>query len=136
MAEKTVKKRSKIGKINSMGMLTFAAAIDGLQALISYVGVVVLGIVLNSVVSAFATTIFLIWFLVCGVNFISMKRMAIFGTTLIAEIVPVVNNFPMWTIGIAFIIASVNAEALLEGKKSNGSLSKINPLSKIASEVV
>lgn len=134
MADTEIKKEKKVGTVSQFGMMALAIGTDGLQALLAVISIGIIGIAVNSVISAFVGMIFFIWFAVLGVNFINLKRLSVFAITLVIEMVPIFNDAPMWTIGIALIIASANAEST--SKKTGGFLSQLNPFSKIANEVI
>ena len=136
MAEKEPKKKARIGTMKGLMMMILAVAPDAIQGLIALIGMVVVGVAVNTVISAFIWMIFLIWFMKSDVPILNVRRGLAFGATSLAEIIPIINDVPFWTMGIAFIIASTRAEDALTGASIGGLFSKFNPLSKIINKAV
>lgn len=89
-------------------LVIVALGIDGFQFILGLVG---LGVVVNSVISPAADFLFILWFWLCGVTFIkSPKRISILAIVAIIGLIPVLNLFPELSLGVLATVLSVWAE--------------------------
>ena len=109
-----------------------AFGIDGFQFLLGLVG---LGVVVNSVIGPAANFLFILWFWLCGVTFVrSPKRIAIIIITAIIGVIPVLNMLPELTLGVLATVLSVWAEDSggIIGKAAGAASVSSGPLKKAA----
>lgn len=68
------------------------------------------GIIFDSVIGIIGWLVFYMWFRINGVSFTNPKTALRFNGTVIAEIVPFINQLPAWTVGIVWTIVAVRLE--------------------------
>lgn len=91
-------------------LICIAVFLDVVQAMLSLVGFLVLGIALNSLLSFFALMLFAVIFWIKGLSFFSSRRSARMMITIVSEMVPLINNLPAWTITTAMTIREIRKE--------------------------
>ena len=114
MAE-AIEKRIRISKTLGVVMGGVAFGIDFVQGLLT-TGFI--GIAVNTFISIFAVLMFWFWFKLNGITFLeSGARMAItfFGGAFI-ELIPIINNFPAWTLSVVIMLFIVRAEDMVYNK--------------------
>lgn len=98
------KSGSKISPINAIFLVLVALLIDGIQAFLT---LIIIGVVLNSIISASAALIFCMWLKLLGVSYWegngTRKLLSFIGCGFL-EIVPIFNAIPAWTLFVILII--------------------------------
>ncbi|KKT41832.1 MAG: hypothetical protein UW30_C0004G0031 [Candidatus Giovannonibacteria bacterium GW2011_GWA2_44_13b] len=110
-------------------MVIIALLIDGTQFLL---GLLVIGLVLNWIVSFFAWLTYYIWLKILGISMSDAKGMKIMlslGTAMGIELIPLVNMFPAWA---AFAILTIMFEYAAQAKVIGKTLKTASALTKPA----
>lgn len=92
-------------------MLGTALIFDGLQALLTFT---LIGSVASPLVTFAAVSVFALWFLIYGINYIGGRKAGIklastVGAT-VAELVPLINGLPAITLGVLGVIYASRKE--------------------------
>jgi hypothetical protein len=90
------KKRDRIGGLQRGAMLVVAAFLDFLQLILTFL---IIGLIINTILSFVIFLLFFGWFSANGVNFFSLKRPQRHLLVLM-KLVPGVNAIPLWTFRI------------------------------------
>lgn len=100
-------KEKKIGVAQGMVMIVTAAFIDFVQFLLT---LLIIGIIINPLISVIAFILFWSWFSLNGVKFFSgvkgIARFGIMSWTFLSELVPLLNAMPGWTVGVTMTYLS------------------------------
>ncbi|MEX0652177.1 MAG: hypothetical protein WD509_01255 [Candidatus Paceibacterota bacterium] len=100
----------RISNLLAVVLITIAIFVDITQALLSVIGFLILGVALNTLISACMTMFFGIVFIMNGVSFFSSRRLAVTGTALLIEAIPLLNNLPTWTMYTVVAVKNVRKE--------------------------
>ncbi|MCW9054937.1 MAG: hypothetical protein OQJ98_03105 [Candidatus Pacebacteria bacterium] len=97
---------------NTLALVLVLSAIitDLIQGALTLIGFVVLGAILNTLVSFFAMCFFGIVLAVNGVSFLSTRKIALAGVTIVTEVLPILNNIPSWTLSMIALVVMVRKE--------------------------
>ena len=103
---------SKIGPVNAVLLVFAALFFDGVQVLLIFL---IIGSVLNWIVSLIAIATFYLWLKLLGISFWegkgTRKLLAFMGSSFM-EIIPIFNAFLGWTIFVGLIILFEYAERI------------------------
>ena len=117
MADEKKKDGPRISPIMAILMIIMALLIDGTQFLL---GLLVIGFVLNWIVSFYAWLSFYVWFKILNVSMSDARGMKILltmGAALGVELIPLINMLPAWTaFAILTIMFEYAAQAPVVGK--------------------
>lgn len=103
-----VKTTYRIGMLQAAFMILFGMFLDSVDLLLDlFFGA---GIIFDSIIGIIGWLVFYLWFKLNNVSFTNPKTAMRFNGTVIAEIVPFINQLPMWTIGIVVTIVAVRLE--------------------------
>lgn len=114
-------RQSRIGLAEAVLMIGVSLLFDGAQALL---GLLVIGIILNSAISVVAWLTFFLWFHAKGMSYgIGMKGglstaknpMVINAAAFLIGLIPILNMLPERTVAIVAIIALERAESFAGG---------------------
>ncbi|MFC1730970.1 hypothetical protein ACFL6I_11615 [candidate division KSB1 bacterium] len=100
----------RISNFLAVVLITVAITVDLIQVALTLIGLIILGVVLNTLISFFVTIFFGIVLTIKGVSFISARRSALTIITLVMEILPLANNIPTWTISTITMMVMVRKE--------------------------
>lgn len=100
-----------IGIGTAFMMVIVALIIDGIQALLTFI---LIGFLVNPVISVCAAMVFGIWFSHHGMSMMSPKNIAPFLGTMLGEFTPVINAFPVWTGFVIFKVIRSKAKEIVE----------------------
>lgn len=98
-----------IGPAMSGCLIGVALLFDGLQFLLTLTGI---GAVLSGFVALIAWLLFLAWFALLGVNYLSggANKLIAAGASMVTELIPLVDTLPALTLGVTAIIIQHNTE--------------------------
>ncbi|PIR86584.1 hypothetical protein COU13_00070 [Candidatus Kaiserbacteria bacterium CG10_big_fil_rev_8_21_14_0_10_43_70] len=97
-------KEKDIGILGSFFLIASAIAVDSLQFLLTWIPAI--GLALNTAISFFAAITFIIWLSYWNVSFLDAKYALRGFSGLIAEIIPIISSFPVWSAVIISIIVA------------------------------
>lgn len=101
-------RRERISGAMGWCLIGTAAFIDLIEALLT---VLIIGTVLNPIISVCADVIFLIWFWTLGVSFVKKpKNLAAMGIQAIIGFIPVLNTLPELTLGVFVLVKITQSE--------------------------
>ncbi len=103
-----MKKRERISATMTLLLMMTAIFFDVFQAILTFAGGI--GLIANRFISLFAMLSFGFWFVMLGVSLLNTRRLAVSITTSLGEMIPFIGTLPLWTIGIAALIAMVKLE--------------------------
>lgn len=128
------KKKERIKAWVGVVLVLFALGVDISELVITWLGLVVVGGVLSTIVSLIAGFVFWICFMLLGIpSFSNPKQLAVKAGTFIGELIPFLDAIPflsfLWTIGTIVIVLMVRAEDRggFLGKAANMAQGKIKP---------
>lgn len=111
-----MKEKSTIGNATAIFLIAVAVVVDGIQFLLT---LTVLGSVLSTLVTFFASIMFFLVFFLLGVKYTGkgggVKLASMLGAS-ITELVPFLNAIPAWTAGVVAIIIQ---ERIKEAQENN-----------------
>lgn len=115
-----MKEKSKIGNVTAIFLISVAVVVDGIQFLLT---LTVLGSILSTLVTFFASIMFFLVFLLLGVKYTGkgggVKLASMLGAS-VTELVPFLNAVPAWTAGVVAVIVQERlAEAQASGATSD-----------------
>ncbi|MCK4386782.1 MAG: hypothetical protein KAV41_01695 [Candidatus Pacebacteria bacterium] len=100
--------KTKIDNITATLMIAAALFYDGVQTLLTAVGI---GPFVNWLISIFAWLTFWLWFTIKGVSFTNNpKRLFTFMGGSLLEIIPLIATLPIWTANITATVFITKAE--------------------------
>lgn len=99
--------RPKIGNAMAFFMLAAAGSIDLIQIVLEWI---VVGFFINWAIDIGAWVLFFLWFKSRGVSFMNIKKAGVFTGLAFLEIIPVVDELPLWVLDILLMIAIVKVE--------------------------
>lgn len=106
--QETPQKKERISKTMGWCMIGTAGFIDLLEALFT---VLLIGAVLNPIISVCADVIFLIWFWTLGVTFVKKpKNLATMGIQAIIGLIPGADALPELTVGVFILVKLTQSE--------------------------
>ncbi len=128
--------KERISILNAVSMIGFALFCDGIQGFAVFLnGVPAIGTIIDVafswIISIFATVVFGVWFAICGVygGQNASKKMLIMFSTVVVELVPIIDALPAITFGVVALIIQTRIE---DGGLSNlplmGQVAAINPM--------
>lgn len=100
----------RIGTITAGLMIGVAVLVDGLQFLLT---LTVIGSLVAMLVSAFAWITFVLWFALLGVSYFdrgAATRGLILLSSIIVELIPLVNALPATTLGVVALVIHTRIE--------------------------
>lgn len=105
------KKERKIGALGAFFLTAAAGSVDGVQFTFTllftfFPPLTALGLILNTLISLFASISFMIWLSYWHVSFLDSKYMSKGLVGLLGEMIPGISAFPMWTGTIIWIIVT------------------------------
>lgn len=108
-------KKERIKVWMAAALIIFAVCVDLAELAVTWLGLVVIGGVLSSVISVLAGFVFWIWFLLLGVPVLSSpKHFAVRSVTFVGEIMPFFDAIPLvsflWTIGTITTVLMIRSE--------------------------
>lgn len=101
----------RIGMGPATLMVLFALVVDGIQAFLT---LIIIGLFVNPVINLMVAPLFSIWFSHYGEGMMSRKNFAPFMGTAVAEFIPALNAFPLWTGFVCFTIGRNRLAAAME----------------------
>jgi hypothetical protein len=111
--EIAIQKRTRISNATTFFMLFVAGLIDGVQILLEWL---LIGFFINWFVDICVWVLFFLWFKSKGVNLINFKSDGlIFNGLAFLEIIPAVDELPLWILDIGIITAMVKIEDKMAG---------------------
>lgn len=115
--------RNRFGAFQKPLLLATAISLDLIQALLS---LLVVGVVLNGVVSLFAWLSYYLWYKVLDIGFldVGVRKILTFMGGGLLEMIPIVNTLPSWTISVILIIFIVAREDALYNKERKHKLAE------------
>ena len=99
--------KPKINNATAFLMIGTAAAIDGLQAFLEWI---VIGFYINWLIDIGTWGLFFWWFKSKGVSFMNVQKALVFNGLALLEIIPAIDELPLWTLDILLMLAIVKAE--------------------------
>jgi len=103
---------SKIGPVNAVLLILAALFFDGIQVFLTFL---IIGVVLNLIVSLMAIATFYLWLKLLGISYWegngTRKLLAFMGSSFV-EIIPIFNAFLGWTVFVGLIILFEYAERI------------------------
>ncbi|MEO6536429.1 MAG: hypothetical protein ABIT47_01945 [Candidatus Paceibacterota bacterium] len=134
MAQETTPKiEYRIGLISGGFMIMTAIVLDCVQVLLAFTGVLVLA---SDLITFIAAPTFGIWFLMMRVNYFGGKKAMVkvtsMLTTLVVELVPIVDALPGITMGVVTVIFATRSEdrqksAVVTPKRQQSKTVRLNP---------
>lgn len=120
-------KRERIKVWMAAALIIFAVCVDLAELVVTWLGLVVVGGILSSIISLVAGFIFWIWFLILGVPaFSNPKQFVVRLATFVGELIPFFDAIPvasfLWTIGTIITVMMIRSE------DKNGLISKATNL--------
>ncbi|MFA6269664.1 MAG: hypothetical protein WC657_00425 [Candidatus Paceibacterota bacterium] len=108
-------KKMRIKGWMAVALITFAVMVDLSELVITWLGLVVVGGLISTVISAIAGFIFWIWYMLLGVKALSSpKNFAVRIITFVGELIPFLDAIPflsfLWTIGTIITVLMIRAE--------------------------
>ena len=100
----------RISNLLAVVLITVAIIVDFVQMALTLIGFIILGVVLNTLISFFVTIFFGIVLAMKGVSFVSARRSALMIMTLVLEILPIANNIPVWTSSTITMVVMIRRE--------------------------
>ena len=101
--------QSRINGFHTVTLLSAAAFVDTLQTVVTFIPVV--GPFIATAVAITARIVFGVWFMVLRVGLADKSRRFIANISMtLAEMLPLINALPIWTIGMWTIIRQVKKE--------------------------
>lgn len=99
----------------AVALVVFAICVDLAEVAITWLGFVVVGGILSSVLSTIAGFVFWVWFLILGVPALSNpKQFAVRAITFVGELIPFFDAIPLlsflWTIGTIVVVVMIRSE--------------------------
>ena len=104
-----------IGTASGVLMIAVAAVIDGIQFLLT---LILIGFLVNPIISLVATMLFGIWLSHNGVSMMAPKYAARFLLTILGE--TVFGTLPIWTFSIAFIVGESKLKEVVNPPSPRG----------------
>ena len=105
------KVRHRIGAFQAASMIGIAMFFDFLQLILTFL---IIGLIINTILSVVIFLIFLAWFSANGVNYFAGahagRRFFIMSATFLAKLIPGINMLPLWTIRVIAEIRLVHSE--------------------------
>lgn len=98
---------AKISKTSAMLMTMTAYFFDGLQAFLNFI---LIGFLINWIISIYAFLTFYIWFKMKGVRFTTVKNATSFNGSFLGKLIPGLNTIPFWTLSVGLILAPIIAK--------------------------
>lgn len=104
--------KSKISGMNGLFLILVALLFDGIQIFLT---LIIIGAVLNWIVSLFAMMTFYVWLKLLGVSYWegngTRKLLSFIGCGFL-EVVPIFNAFLGWTVFVVLIILFESAQSI------------------------
>lgn len=107
---------SHISALTSFFLVATALFIDILQVFLNFI---LIGLVLNWLVNFIAVIVFALWFSLYGISFGKFRFFLRMVFSLCAEMVPLFNTLPVWTM---FVVSILVTHRLQEKKKEAAAL--------------
>ncbi len=97
----------KISNFEAGLMIAVALIIDIVQFLLD---LILIGFILDPIISVFAYLMFWFWFKLRGVSFSNPKRAAIGGISFLLELIPGLDMLPALTVGVVMTYLSTKVK--------------------------
>lgn len=101
---------SRIGKIEWIVIFTAAITVDVVQIILDVFAV---GVIINRIISIAFGAILNLYFLLRGVKMGNSKIIMAIITSIIGEVIPVVDALPLWTREVFVVWSTTNAEKVI-----------------------
>lgn len=105
--ENAAQKRTRISNATGFFMMMVAGFIDGMQILLEWI---IVGFFINWFIDICVWVLFFLWFKKNGVNLMNLKNGLIFNGLAFLEIIPGVDELPLWILDIGIMTAKVKIE--------------------------
>ena len=90
--------------MNGIFLILVALLFDGVQVLLT---LIVIGVVLNWIVSLWAAMTFFVWLKMLGISYWEgngIRKLLTFISTIFVEMIPIISAIPAWTLFVVLII--------------------------------
>jgi hypothetical protein len=119
-----MEKRDRLGTFQAVLLNATAIIIDALQLVL---GLMIIGFVLNTLITVMAWLSYFLWYKLLDISFIDagLRKAVLFMGTGLIEVIPFINGIPTWTLSVILMILIVRHEDARYNKERKDSVQKM-----------